>query len=76
MEKRIDNKNRERAESLDEKTLHSPLSTPNSQLSTLHVDDDRVVFVPEEEIRAIENIYNKMKQAKQEFLQSSGRFES
>ena len=41
--------------------------TLNSQLSTLNVDDDRVVFVPAEEIRAIESIYNKMEQAQREF---------
>ena len=39
----------------------------NSQLSTFNLDDDKVVFVPAEEIRAIENIYNKMGQAQQEF---------
>lgn len=31
------------------------------------VDDDRVVFVPEDEIRAIESIYDKMNRARQEF---------
>jgi len=30
-------------------------------------DDDRVVFVPEEEIWAIERIYHKMQLAQQEF---------
>jgi len=30
-------------------------------------DDDRVVFVPAEEIRAIESIYVKMEQAQREF---------
>ena len=30
-------------------------------------DDEKVVFVPEEEIKAIENIFGKMEQAKQEF---------
>ena len=39
----------------------------NSQLSTLNSDDDKVVFVPAEEIRAIESIYVKMEQAQQEF---------
>jgi len=41
--------------------------TLNSQFSTPNADDDRVVFVPVEEIRAIESIYNKMNQAQQEF---------
>ena len=30
-------------------------------------DNNRVVFIPAEEIRLIESIYNKMEQAKQEF---------
>ena len=42
--------------------------TLNPPLSTLHFDDDRVVFIPTEEIRAIEKIYFKMIQAKQEFI--------
>ena len=33
-------------------------------------DDDRFVFVPEEEIRAIESIYYKMVRAKLEFNNS------
>ena len=41
--------------------------THNSQFSTLNPDDDKVVFVPAEEIRLIESIYDKMEQAKQEF---------
>ena len=41
--------------------------TLHSQLSTLLSDDDRVVFVPAEEIRAIESIYAKMEQAQREF---------
>ena len=34
---------------------------------TLNWDDDKVVFVPFEEIKAIESIYNKMEQAQREF---------
>jgi len=41
--------------------------TISSPLSTLHFDDDRVVFIPSEERRAIENICFKMIQARQEF---------
>ena len=41
--------------------------TLNSQLSTLNSNDDRVVFVPAEEIRAFESIYVKMEQAQREF---------
>ena len=37
------------------------------QFSSLHPDDDKVVFVPVEEIRAIESIYAKMEQAQREF---------
>ena len=33
-------------------------------------DEDRFVFVPEEEIKAIKTIYDKMEQAKQEFSNS------
>ena len=44
----------------DEKTL-------NTSFSTLHLDDDKVVFVPAEEIYAIQSIYDKMEQAQQEF---------
>ena len=39
----------------------------NSQFSMINLDDDRVVFVPAEEIRAIESIYKKLEQAQQEF---------
>ena len=42
--------------------------TLNPPLSTLHFEDDRVIFIPTEEIRAIENIYFKLIQAKQEFI--------
>ena len=31
-------------------------------------DDDQIVFVPVKDIRAFESIYNKMTQAKQEFI--------
>jgi hypothetical protein len=41
--------------------------TLNPQLSGFNIDDDKVVFVPAEEIRAIESIFNKMEQAQQEF---------
>ena len=52
----------------DDKVDNSDLKkTFNSQLSILNFDDDRVVFVPAEEIRAIESIYNKMDQAQREF---------
>ena len=60
MKKQFDNKHGEKNDFQNEKTL-------NSQFSTLNLDDDVVVFVPAEEIRAIESIYNKMGQAQQEF---------
>ena len=51
----------ERVESRDLRT------TFYSPFSTLNFDDDSVVFVPVEEIRAIESIYVKMEQAQREF---------
>ncbi|MCL2097854.1 MAG: hypothetical protein FWH23_03740 [Bacteroidales bacterium] len=34
-------------------------------------DDDKVVFVPEEEVRAIKSIYDKMEQAQKEFRKAA-----
>ena len=40
----------------------------NSQFSIFNsLDDERIIFVPEEEIRAVRSIYSKMEQAKMEF---------
>ena len=58
MQKIIENKHSEKSEFRDEK---------NFQSSTLNLDDDKIVFVPEEEIRAFKSIYDKMEQAQQEF---------
>ena len=44
----------------DEKAL-------DSSFSTLNLDDDKVVFVPTEEIIAIKSIYDKMEQGQQQF---------
>ena len=49
------------------KILNSPTANDKRRFSTLHPDDDKVVFVPEEEIRAIKSIYDKMEQARLEF---------
>ena len=59
MKRHFENKYKEN-EFRDENTLNSPFST-------LHLDDDRFVFVPAEEISAIRSIYDKMEQAQQEF---------
>jgi hypothetical protein len=46
----------------NDKTLHA-------QCSTLHpFDGEWMVFLPDREIRAFENIYNKIAEAKQEFV--------
>ena len=59
MKEHFENKHKENNE-FQNKILNSPFST-------LNLDDDKVVFVPLEEIRAIESIYNKMEQAQREF---------
>ena len=53
----------------EQSTLHPSSSTPN-------LDDDWIVFVPSKEIRVIEDIFNKMEQARETFCKMAEEWKS